>query len=56
MLSAIWWGGVAAAALLLGYLLAMCGLSNRTIGLIRGKGANELMVKARSFQSKDQIL
>jgi zinc transporter, ZIP family len=43
MLLAIWWGGFAAAALLLGYLLAMRGLSNRTIGLIMGVGAGALI-------------
>ncbi len=34
MLTAIWWGGLAAASLLVGYLLAKRGLPNRTIGIV----------------------
>jgi ZIP family zinc transporter len=43
MLSAFWWGGFAASALLLGYGLAMRNLSNRTIGLVMGIGAGALL-------------
>lgn len=43
MLSAIWWGGLAASSLLLGYLLANRDLSNRTIGMIMGIGAGALI-------------
>ena len=43
MLSAVWWGGAAAASLLIGYLLAIRGLSHRTIGLIMGIGAGALI-------------
>jgi ZIP family zinc transporter len=43
MLTAIWWGGLAAASLLVGYLLATRGLSNRTLGLIMGVGAGALI-------------
>lgn len=43
MLSAIWWGGLAAASLLVGYVLANRGLSNRTIGMIMGIGAGALI-------------
>jgi ZIP family zinc transporter len=43
MLSAVWWGGFAAASLLIGYLLAMRGLSNRTVGMVMGIGAGALI-------------
>lgn len=43
MLSAIVWGGLAAASLLIGYLLARRSLSNRTIGMIMGIGAGALL-------------
>lgn len=43
MLLAFLWGGLAAASLLIGYLLAELGLSNRTIGLIMGFGAGALI-------------
>lgn len=43
MLTAIVWGGLAAASLLIGYLLARRGLSKRTIGLIMGIGAGALL-------------
>ena len=43
MFSAIWWGGFAAASLLIGFILALRGLSNRTIGLIMGVGAGALI-------------
>jgi zinc transporter, ZIP family len=43
MLSAMWWGGVAAASLLIGYALALRGLSNRTIGLVMGIGGGALI-------------
>jgi zinc transporter, ZIP family len=43
VLTAILWGGFAAAALLVGYLLANRGLSNRTIGMIMGFGAGALL-------------
>lgn len=43
MLAAIWWGGVAAASLLIGYALASHGLSNRALGIIMGVGAGALL-------------
>lgn len=43
MLTAVLWGGLAAAALLIGYLLADRGLSNRTVGIIMGLGAGALI-------------
>ena len=43
MLSAIFWGGLAAASLLIGYYLAERGLTNRTIGIIMGVGAGALL-------------
>jgi ZIP family zinc transporter len=43
MLSAILWGGLASAALLIGYALANRGLSNRTIGIFMGFGAGALL-------------
>ena len=43
MLTAILWGGIAAASLLIGFLLAERGLSNRTIGIVMGFGAGALL-------------
>jgi zinc transporter, ZIP family len=43
MFTAFLWGGLAAASLLIGYLLAARGLSNRTIGIIMGFGAGALL-------------
>jgi ZIP family zinc transporter len=43
ILTAILWGGLAAAALLIGYFLAERGLSNRTIGIVMGFGAGALL-------------
>jgi len=43
MLTAILWGGIAAAALLVGYALAGRGLSNRSIGMVMGFGAGALL-------------
>jgi zinc transporter, ZIP family len=43
MIAAFLWGGLAACSLLIGYLLAERGLSNRTIGLIMGFGAGALI-------------
>jgi len=43
MLSAFLWGGVAAAALLVGYALAGRGLADRTIGIVMGIGAGALI-------------
>lgn len=43
MLEAIWWGGLAAASLIVGYFLAARRLPNRTIGLIMGFGAGALI-------------
>jgi ZIP family zinc transporter len=43
MLAAFLWGGIAAASLLIGYFLAMRGLSNRTIGVIMGFGVGALI-------------
>ena len=43
MLLAILWGGLAAASLLVGYFLALRGLSNRNTGLIMGVRAGALI-------------
>jgi zinc transporter, ZIP family len=43
MLNAILWGGFAASALLVGYLLSKRRLSNRTIGIVMGIGAGALL-------------
>ncbi len=43
MLTAFFWGGLAAAALLIGFALSGRGLSNRTIGMIMGFGAGALI-------------
>jgi ZIP family zinc transporter len=43
MLSAILWGGLAAASLLIGFYLSSRGLSNRTIGMVMGVGAGALL-------------
>lgn len=43
MLSAILWGGFAAASLLIGYALSGRGLSNRSIGIVMGFGAGALI-------------
>jgi zinc transporter, ZIP family len=43
LLIAVVWGGLAAASLLLGYMLAERGLSNRTLGMIMGIGAGALI-------------
>ncbi|MBN1321920.1 MAG: ZIP family zinc transporter [Thermoleophilia bacterium] len=43
MIAAFLWGGLAASSLVVGYLLAERGLSNRTIGLIMGFGAGALI-------------
>jgi zinc transporter, ZIP family len=43
MLTATLWGGLAAASLLVGFLLATRGLSNRTIGIVMGFGAGALL-------------
>ena len=43
MLTAFFWGGLAAASLLIGFALSGRGLSNRTIGLIMGIGAGALI-------------
>lgn len=43
LLTAVWWGGIAAASLLIGYALAKRGLSNRTIGMVMGIGAGALL-------------
>lgn len=43
MLEAFLWGGLAASSLLIGYLLAGRGLSNRAIGLVMGFGAGALI-------------
>ena len=42
-LAATFWGGLAAASLLIGYYLASRGLSNRSIGIIIGFGAGALL-------------
>jgi ZIP family zinc transporter len=43
MIAAVLWGGLAAAALLLGFYLATRGPSERSIGLIMGIGAGALV-------------
>jgi ZIP family zinc transporter len=43
VIAAIGWGGLAAASLLIGYLLARRDLSNRTIGMIMGIGSGALI-------------
>lgn len=43
MLSAIFWGGLAAGSLLIGFALSGRGLSNRTIGMITGIGSGALI-------------
>jgi zinc transporter, ZIP family len=43
MLTAILWGGLAAASLLIGYALAERRLSNRTLGMIMGIGGGALI-------------
>ena len=43
MLSAVLWGGFAAASLLVGFFLSSRGLSNRTIGMVMGFGAGALL-------------
>lgn len=42
-LQAIFWGGVAAASLLIGFALSGRGLSNRAIGMVMGIGAGALI-------------
>jgi ZIP family zinc transporter len=43
VLTAVFWGGIAACSLLIGYFLATRGLSNRTIGVVMGIGAGALI-------------
>jgi zinc transporter, ZIP family len=43
MISAFLWGGLAAISLLIGYLIAERGLSNRVLGWIMGFGAGALI-------------
>ena len=43
VLTAVWWGGAAAASLIIGYFLAGRGLSNRAIGMVMGIGAGALL-------------
>lgn len=43
MFTALFWGGLAAASLLIGFTLSRRGLSNRTIGIIMGIGAGALL-------------
>ncbi len=43
MLTATWWGGVAAVSLLIGYALAGRGISNRMLGIVMGIGAGALL-------------
>ncbi len=43
MLAAVWWGGIAAASLLVGYALANRGLSDQVIGIVMGLGAGALI-------------
>ena len=46
ILAAILWGGLAAASLLIGYLLARRGLSNRTAGAMLTMLADAMMPEA----------
>ena len=43
MATAVLWGGLAAASLLVGYFLARTNLSSRTIGIVMGIGAGALL-------------
>lgn len=43
MISAILWGGLAAASLLVGFFLSARDLSNRTVGIVMGFGAGALL-------------
>jgi ZIP family zinc transporter len=43
LFQAVLWGGIAAASILIGYLLAGRNLTNRTIGLIMGFGSGALI-------------
>lgn len=43
MLAAIWWGGVAAASLLIGFVLARRGLASHVLGIVMGVGAGALL-------------
>jgi ZIP family zinc transporter len=43
LLTAVLWGGLAAASLLLGYFLSTRNLSMRTVGLVMGLGAGALI-------------
>jgi ZIP family zinc transporter len=43
MIPSVLWGGLAATSLLIGFLLARRGLSNRTIGMVMGIGAGALL-------------
>jgi zinc transporter, ZIP family len=43
VLTAIFWGGLAALSLIIGYFLATRRLSNRTIGIVMGIGAGALI-------------
>ena len=43
MLTAVFWGGLAAASLLVGFYLSSRGLSNRAIGMVMGFGAGALL-------------
>lgn len=43
MLSAIFWGAIAAASLLVGFFLASRGMSDRTIGMVMGFGSGALL-------------
>jgi zinc transporter, ZIP family len=43
MLTAIFWGGLAAASLLVGYYLTSRGLSNLWVGMVMGFGAGALL-------------
>jgi ZIP family zinc transporter len=43
ILTALWWGGLAASSFLIGYFLVARGLSNRIIGVSMGFGAGALL-------------
>lgn len=43
MLTAMWWGGIAADSLVIGYALANRGISNRVLGVVMGIGAGALL-------------
>lgn len=43
LVGAVWWGGLAAFSLIIGFFLATRKLSNRTVGIVMGIGAGALL-------------